>query len=137
MMWLVEIDIEIDPLSLRGQLKFFVASEFLKVRADKSLRDIPIPKLIRFCRGVGLCLQIKFFIGTDEKNVEILLRPARPNFCSIFRKELPVGICLHVGGLRAAPKRGLRICVELRIGDGPCASHRGISSEGDSAPSNQ
>src|SRR5665213_1355857 len=42
----VQVDVEVDPLSLRGNLKFFIAAYIVKVRADKNLRNVPIPELV-------------------------------------------------------------------------------------------
>src|SRR6516164_1859482 len=95
----VEIDIEINPLSLRRYLEFFVASNVLEICADKSLGNIPVPELVRLGRCVGIGLQIQFFIRAYEKNVEIPLRPARPDFRSILRESAPVRVRLQVDGL--------------------------------------
>src|ERR1039458_4630883 len=75
----IEVDIQIDPLSLRRNLEFFVPFYVLEIRADERFRDIPIPKLVGLGRRIRIRRQIEFFIGTHEKKVEVLLRPARPD----------------------------------------------------------
>src|SRR5271169_6415729 len=81
----IEIDIQIDPLPLRRNLEFFVPFYVLEIRADERFRDIPIPKLVRLSRRIRIRRQVKFFVGTYEKKVEVLFRPARSDLGPIFR----------------------------------------------------
>ena len=129
----IEIDIQINPLSLRRNLKFFVAFDVLEIRANERFRDIPIPKPVCLGRRIRIRLQIEFFVRTYEKEVEILLRPARPDLSTIFRLSLAERIRLHVDGFRPAPKRRHRIRVELRIRVGPPALNDVIRSERETA----
>ena len=91
----IEIDIEVDPLSLRRQFQFLVAQDHLEVRAGKRFGDIPVPKLVGFGRRIWIGLEMQFFIRTGEKNVEIPRRPARPDFGSISGLLPAVGVCIH------------------------------------------
>ena len=48
-LWLGQVDVQIDPFPLRRDLELFVAADVLKVRANKNLRDVPVPELEGFC----------------------------------------------------------------------------------------
>ena len=43
MVWFVQVNIQVDPFSLRRNLKLFVALDIPKIGADKDFGDIPIP----------------------------------------------------------------------------------------------
>jgi hypothetical protein len=66
-----------------------------EIRADERFRDIPIPKLVGLGRPIRIRRQIEFFVGTHEKKVEVLLRPARPDLGPIFRLSFAERIRLH------------------------------------------
>ena len=48
MMGAMEIDVEVDPLTLRRDFELFIAPDILEIRADENLRDVPLPELERF-----------------------------------------------------------------------------------------
>src|SRR5580658_517329 len=137
MMLAIEIDLQIDPLPLRRNLEFFVPFYVLEIRADEHFRDIPIPKLVGLSQRIRIRRQVKFFVGTYEKKVEVLLGPARSDLGAIFRLSFAESIRLHVDGLRPAPKRRHWIRVEPRIRVGPPAVNDAILREGRTATSDQ
>jgi hypothetical protein len=79
----------------------------LEIRADERFRDIPTPKLIGLGQRIRIRRRIEFFVGTHEKKVEVLLRPARSDPGPIFRLSFAERIRLHGDGLRPAPNEDI------------------------------
>jgi hypothetical protein len=111
----IEIDIEVDPLPLRRNLKFLVSPDVVKVRADEQLGDIPIPKAVGFLYHNRRRLQIEFLVGAFEKEIQIFLRPSRA-----YSRAIPgncvsiiVGFGIDIRGPK--PEWRLRICVDRYV----------------------
>jgi len=134
---LVEIDSEVDPFALRGDLKFFVTPNVAEVATNESLCHIPVPKLVRFSRGTWIGFEIELFVRTDKQDVKIPLRPTRSNFRPILGVTLAVSVLVHVNRQRAAPKRRVNIRVKRRIRIGPNALDGLIPTEGVACASQQ
>src|SRR6202012_4871579 len=75
MMGLVKIDVEIEPFALWRQFKLFVAMYMLEIGADKSLRYVPVPKLVRFRLRLRRRFQVQRLVGTDKEKIQTIVRP--------------------------------------------------------------
>src|SRR5215469_959382 len=82
-------------------------------------------------------LQIEFFVGADEKDVEILPGPTCTDFGTVSGFSLSVRVGFHVDGWRGAPKRRVGIGIEARIRIRPPALNPTLSSQGADAPRDQ
>src|SRR6185369_4887244 len=105
----VQIDIEIDPFSLRRDLEFLVATNVLEVRTDKHFGHIPFPQLIGLGVRLWLGFQIELLVGASEKKIQIPARPARPDFAPVSRHRIPFAVTLGEDRRDSAPKSGVRV----------------------------
>src|SRR5215471_8273648 len=85
---LAQIDIQIDPFSLRRDFKLLIALDIRKIGADEGFGNVPIPQLIRFFLSIRRRLQVEFLVRADEQKIKIALRPARPDLGTIARNTL-------------------------------------------------
>src|ERR1700722_3315141 len=112
MMRFAQIDVEIEPFSLRGQFEFSIMLDILEIGADEYLGHVPIPEFIGFRGDAGIRMQKQLFIRAAEQKIKILGGPARTNLGAIARQDLIILIAVSVYRNCLAPKRGSGMSVE-------------------------
>src|SRR5664280_2368999 len=95
-MRLGQIDIEVDPFALRGNLKFLISLDILEVRTNKYLGDVPVPETECLRGSVGRGIEIQLLIRTSEQEVEVPFCPARADFRTIAWHRHTIGTSLGV-----------------------------------------
>src|SRR5215470_5186901 len=91
----IQIDIEINPLSLRRNFELLVALNVPEIRADENLSHVPVPELVGLCRRLRIRFQIELLVRANEQEIEILFRPACADLSSILRNRVAVNIFFH------------------------------------------
>ena len=65
-MGLVEVDIKVNPFSLRGNFEFLITFDIAEVGTDEHFSDIPLPQLVGFLGRDWRWLQIELIVRTDK-----------------------------------------------------------------------
>src|SRR6185369_5540730 len=71
MMWIMQVNVQVNPLALGGHFELFVTLNIGEVRADEHFCYIPIPQLIGFLASIWVGLQVELFIGAGEQKIKI------------------------------------------------------------------
>src|ERR1035437_5801942 len=100
----IEIDIQVDPLPLRGDFEFPIPADVFEVGAYENLRYVPLPKFVSLSRCGGIRLQIELLVGADEQKVEISVRPSRSNFRPVSRHGITAATVVEINSRTAAPE---------------------------------
>ena len=115
----IEIDIEIDPLALGRDFEFLVSADILEIRAEKNLRDIPLPKFVRLALRFGIGLEVELLERANEKEVEVLCRPAGAHLGAIARHGITAPVVFEINGRNSTPEfgRGIGVRGNVSIGE--------------------
>lgn len=89
---LVEIDVEVDPFALGGELELFIAPDVLIVEADEGFGDVPVPQLVRLGRRIGGGFKVELLVRRGEEEIEAVISPTGANLGAMRRNRIPKGV---------------------------------------------
>jgi hypothetical protein len=105
MVWIMQVDVEINPFALGGNLKFLVPLNVVEVGANENFRDIPVPEFVGFFLGVGVRFEMEFVVWRHKQEVNILLCPTGAQDCTGTRDQLSESVSFNRHNLRVTPER--------------------------------
>src|SRR5574340_77307 len=116
-----DVDIEIHPLAARRDLEFLIAVDVARVPPREDFGHVPLPQVIGFGLDFRVGFQVERFVRTDEKEVDVLIRPARADFGAMAGHRFAVGPIIGEDAGHALPLRPVRVRRKREIGLGVLA----------------
>ena len=110
-----QIDIQVNPIAGRSNLKFLVPLDVGPIVAEKKFDHVTVPELEAIFAVIGRQPEIQFRVGRDEEKIEIGVRPKRANFSFEFGVvKLPGTVFFNPSRCGVLPRLRPRIGVQLR-----------------------
>src|SRR6266496_2233154 len=114
----VQVNIQVDPFSLRRNFKLSIVFDIMKIGTNEPLRHIPVPALICLSGNNSRGFHMEFVIGTDKQEVQIVFSPAGANFGTEAWYGCPLFVLFKIDRACCTPKRRSWVCLQRNISAG-------------------